>query len=481
MKVKVFTLLRTFMFVALMPVLSLSMVSCEPEEDVEDVPSVVEPEDKEESESKEETDGGASDDSGEGAEAEDTTSEIAVTSLVDKFGCTYADINGYANLNLLPTNGSGNSVIGVELVDAYAKSNENAVQATAGSLTGNVFTVSFSNLSPATEYKYRSFVTYGGMTYYATKYKTFTTKEVVSLTSSCEVSEVKYSSAVLSASVQTEDVESRDDAYIGFAWSTLKSDLCAEGNFENTKISVMNVSDGMYSASLSGLSDGTTYYYSSFTKVGEVYVFSSVNEFTTKEIPEGAVDLGLSVLWASHNVGAKFPEDSGGYYAWGEVEGIKSDYSWSTYKWSNGRYKTLTKYCIDSDYGTVDNKTTLDPEDDVAHVQWGNSWRMPTTAELNELRNNCDWNWISGNGGISGYQVTGPNGNSIFLRAAGRRDGRYVQKGSCGYYWSATLSEYDGGSWAVLFSFDDSPLGQSFFNPGSGSRYYGCSIRPVTE
>ena len=92
-----------------------------------------------------------------------------------------------------------------------------------------------------------------------------------------------------------------------------------------------------------------------------------------------AVDLGLSVKWASCNVGATTPEDCGDYYAWGEIE-EKENYDWSTYKWCNGSYDTQTKYCTNSSYGTVDNKTTLDLEDDVAHVKWGGSWRMPTKA-----------------------------------------------------------------------------------------------------
>ena len=138
---KSFALLRTFVLAAFVPALALSLVACEPEN------------------------GGDTGNGGEEDDTEDVTSEIAVTGLVDKFGCTYADISGYANLNLLPA-GSGNPVIGVEVVEAKAESNENAVRSTSGSLIGNICTASFSDLSPATEYKYRSFVTYGGITYY---------------------------------------------------------------------------------------------------------------------------------------------------------------------------------------------------------------------------------------------------------------------------------------------------------------------------
>lgn len=189
-----------------------------------------------------------------------------------------------------------------------------------------------------------------------------------------------------------------------------------------------------------------------------------------------AVDLGLSVKWASCNVGAESPEEYGGYYAWGETE-EKSDYSLSTYQWCNGISNSLTKYCTDSSYGTVDKKTTLDSEDDVAHVKWGGNWRMPTRAEQDELRNSCTWSCTSVNG-VNGYRVTGPNGNSIFLPAAGYRNGEVVcERGSHGYYGSATL--YDNISncnyaYFLYFNIGDYDWRGSYRNNG-------LSIRPVTE
>ena len=130
-----------------------------------------------------------------------------------------------------------------------------------------------------------------------------------------------------------------------------------------------------------------------------------------------AVDLGLSVKWANVNVGAISPEDYGDYFAWGETE-LKTDYSWSTYKFELGTDENgpFSKYVTNSSYGTVDNKTVLDPEDDAAHVNWGGSWRMPTDAEWTELRTKCTWTWTSE---VNGMLVTGPNGKSIFLPAAG--------------------------------------------------------------
>ena len=189
-----------------------------------------------------------------------------------------------------------------------------------------------------------------------------------------------------------------------------------------------------------------------------------------------AVDLGLSVKWASFNVGATSPEEYGGYYAWGETE-EKENYDWSTYKWCNGDEYSMTKYCIYSDYGTVD-KTVLEPEDDVAHVKWGGSWRIPTKTEQDELRDNCTWTWTTLNG-VNGYIVTGPNGNSIFLPAAGCRtdssDTGLYRGGSFGYYWSRSLLPGEGNSvYYLLFK-------SSVYEWNQYNRCYGLSVRPVCE
>ncbi len=189
-----------------------------------------------------------------------------------------------------------------------------------------------------------------------------------------------------------------------------------------------------------------------------------------------AVDLGLSVKWASYNLGASSPEEYGDYYAWGETS-PKNDYSWSTYKWCNGSKNTLTKYNTDSGYGTVDNKTTLELSDDAAHVNWGGSWRMPTNAEWSELITGCTWTWTTQNG-KNGYKVTSKkNGNSIFLPAAGYRYDTYlIYVGSYGIFWSSSLdSDSPGG--ARYVDFDSGYVHEGY----DGRRCYGRSVRPVSE
>ena len=200
----------------------------------------------------------------------------------------------------------------------------------------------------------------------------------------------------------------------------------------------------------------------------------SLPESTEKEYK--FVDLGLpsGTLWADRNVGADSPEDYGDYFAWGETA-PKNTYHWSTYKWCQGSLTTMTKYCTDISFGTVDNKTVLDLEDDAAYVNMGPEWRMPTRTELNELNNNCTWTWTTQNG-TRGYKVTGPNGNSIFLPAAGSRsDSNLPGVGSYGGYWSSSLGGGDPWNAWDLYFYSGTHL------TNYSAREYGCTVRAVAR
>ena len=197
------------------------------------------------------------------------------------------------------------------------------------------------------------------------------------------------------------------------------------------------------------------------------------------------VDLGLSVKWATCNLGASKPTENGGYYQWAGTKDV-SDTSINL-DWDNCPYHTgsdensgWTKYNKESSYGTVDDKTVLESMDDAASVALGGKWRMPTAEEWAELNNtyNCSWTWTAIDG-VNGYKVqskkSGYTDNWIFLPAAGIRDSDdlyYV--GSLGYYWGSAL-------------FPDNPLGAygMLFDSGYFERYYcrfyGLSVRPVSE
>lgn len=175
------------------------------------------------------------------------------------------------------------------------------------------------------------------------------------------------------------------------------------------------------------------------------------------------VDLGLpsGLKWATCNVGANKPEECGCYYAWGETK-------------TKEVYDTVTSLTYGKklwDFSGVERY-------DAARANWGGSWRMPTRSEFEELIDNCTWTFTS-IGGNSGYIVEGPNGNTIFLPAAGYLNGQSKAKkgkGNYGRYWSST--PYDG--------YHGSAYGLYFFN-GVEYVYWnfyrsnGLTVRPITE
>lgn len=208
-------------------------------------------------------------------------------------------------------------------------------------------------------------------------------------------------------------------------------------------------------------SDGTmdTYYYE---EVDSIVPYGPTPTATGK-----AIDLGLpsGTKWASFNLGASSPEDYGEYYAWGETE-VKSDYSINTYLYydsENHTVKDLGNNIVGTQY-------------DVAHVKWGGSWKMPTYEQCYELSHECTWNLTSINN-VLGYNVVGPNGNSIYLPAGGYFNGsKIIYKGSQGYYWAGNpayrLSYY--GPPDYLYYFGTQPATNDF------DQQFGRNIRPVS-
>ena len=220
---------------------------------------------------------------------------------------------------------------------------------------------------------------------------------------------------------------------------------------------------------------------------------------TSCEILEGgggggsknAVDLGLSVKWATCNLGASSPEQSGDFYAWGETTPKTKFGSMEGYKWSYAEKSSYgdeillySKYNSKSNLGKVDNKTKLDPDDDAARAKLGGKWRMPTKQEFQELIDNCEMSWTT-QGGVNGMEFKSKiNGNSIFLPAPGL----YAPKGSInpsgsdlseagksGYYWSSELA---GSSTSMVAALR---IQSNYHNLLNADRTQGCSIRPVSD
>lgn len=205
-----------------------------------------------------------------------------------------------------------------------------------------------------------------------------------------------------------------------------------------------------------------------------------------------AVDLGLSVKWANMNVGATAPEEYGDFYAWGYPV-VPEGYSPPYCPWlgpgakidsQHYKYDAWQKYCTKSNMGVVDGKTVVEPQDDAAYVNMGTTWRTPSLEEAQELIDNCTWEKTTLNG-VSGFQVTGPNGNSIFLPTGGcflsfnngtwRSD---YQKGVVGYYWLNSIAESVSNGNVLLFY---ESYGNITKKTGLMMRDCGLTIRAVKQ
>ena len=212
--------------------------------------------------------------------------------------------------------------------------------------------------------------------------------------------------------------------------------------------------------------DGSTLYYS--------------NEFCPDGNHPHMIDLGLpsGTKWACCNVGANVPTDYGDYFAWGEIT-PKAYFGESNYKWYiGGDDHNITKYCSNSDYGTVDNIIGLQLEDDAAYVNWGPEWRMPGTAQMNELLENCSSEWTKVNG-MGGYLFKSKeNSAALFLPAAGW----YNNNGLNGF-------EIEGSYWSRFNAYSTRPdvaliLGFRYGNMGwlkvsTFGRHFGSTVRAV--
>ena len=239
----------------------------------------------------------------------------------------------------------------------------------------------------------------------------------------------------------------------------------------------------------------------SFTKPGKGVLFKTKGNITVQRsrfgmidsVDEGlwdapsadtyqAVDLGLDVLWSTKNLGARYPESYGFYYAWGETE-PKDSYSWENYKWGN--MYSLTKYCTEVQYGTVDNLTSLEMSDDAASFNLGAGWRIPSQNDWENLRRYCIKE-VAVLSGIRGVLFTstieGYEGNSIFIPLAGywqsylSADGELVNSFAAGetHYHARDFLSSTSSTMCVFWVPDCSPW-------YGHDRSEGLPIRPVKE
>ena len=293
---------------------------------------------------------------------------------------------------------------------------------TAGSGLGN-FTVNLSNLSAGTKYYVRAYAinevgtSYGSTISFTTEEEPSYSKPTVTTSSATNVT---TSSATIGGNITSDGGTTVTER--GVCYSTSSSNPTTSNSKKSSGSGL-----GNFTVNLSNLSAGTKYYVRAYaineigTSYGSTISFTTEQSSSTSNTENGHqyVDLGLSVKWATCNVGTTKPEGYGDYFAWGETRS-KSYYNGSSYSY-------------------YDNPTTLPLSADAARANWGGQWRMPTIDEFEELRSKCTWTWTTQNG-VNGYKVTSnSNGNYIFLPAAGYRDlGSLYGAGDYGYYWSSS-------------------------------------------
>ena len=254
-----------------------------------------------------------------------------------------------------------------------------------------------------------------------------------------------------------------------------------------------------YNAVINGLEEGKTYHIRAYatnnigTSYGEEVMYIHANNNLLADGQKNGhdyVDLGLpsGTKWATVNIGASVPEDYGNYYAWGEIE-IKEDYSWNTYKYffdNNGNYVPYDdKWCVESGELKDIGSNIAGTQYDVAHMKWGDSWKIPTSAQMDELQNReyCEWIWTFLNG-VKGYIITSKlNGKSMFLPACGVFYSNEQQHmNTDGHYWLST-SETSNTFYAdyLIFSSDsyETCHKSELFQDYNG-RDHGRTIRPVS-
>ena len=336
-----------------------------------------------------------------------------------------------------------------------------------GSGTGS-FTSNIPNLVPNTQYYVRAYATNEKGTIYGEE-KNFKTVEItMPEVTTDNVTNITTNSATCGGNV-TSDGNGTVTAR-GVCWSEIQNPnidniYCEETTDGN--------GTGSFTSYLTNLKANTTYYVRAYATNEKGTIYGEEVSFKTESTTGSIngydwVDLGLpsGLKWATHNVGASSPEEYGDYFAWGETE-TKEEYT---------EENSLTYGLSISDLqeqGYIDGSGNLTSSHDAASANWGGSWRMPTEAEYRELVDNCTWEWTQVNG-VNGSNVTGPNGNSIFLPAAGYHNGSSLNDaGSSGVYWSSTPYDSNGA-----YSPDFNSSSRNVYGNG---RIYGFTVRPVSE
>ena len=346
--------------------------------------------------------------------------------------------------------------VSIDKIELWIDSDENFSNHTVHDieLSDKAFSILVNELNFNTTYYYK-YVVYNAVDMAELEKKNFITQDAtLPSVTTAEVSSITTNSAVCGGNITSNgwsEVTAR-----GVCWSTSPNPTISNSKTAD------GTGTGSFTSNITGLADGTTYYVRAYATNSKGTAYGEEKSFTTPSLINGRdwVDLGLpsGLKWATCNVGATTPEGYGNFYAWGET----------TTKTSYDQSNSVT-------YGQQISDFSGNATYDAARANWGSTWRMPTKAEAEELRDNCTWTWTSQNG-VNGMRVTGPNGNSIFLPAAGYCPGSSRNDvGEYGNYWGSTPYESDTrGAYSLFFGSGGHDV--NWFYRDSGR-----TVRPVSE
>ena len=345
------------------------------------------------------------------------------------------------------------TVAGLEQMNAasyatgfYWGTSANALTESVTADSNASFSGTISGLNVNQTIYYQAYVTLQGRLTYKGEVKTLVTTDATATTGN--VSNIDFATATMAGAISQYPAEATAGVVI---YTSSDQEAVRAG----LRLSLSQLSDS-YSITQAGLLPNTHYYYAAFLDLGSGVVYGDVKDFTTAtsdiDVDEEFVDLGLSVKWAKRNIGAKTPSDMGGLFAFGDLTGCNPSIEPADYA-SADTYKSA----LDLANKALDGKGTL-----------------PTADLFEELFSLCKAEWTEVEG-VPGYQITGPNGNSIFLPAAGKRVAHEVSnQGAQGYYLTGSVN---GGNaqYAVDYEFTSSARARS-----TRAVYEALSIRPVS-
>ncbi|MBG9219619.1 hypothetical protein [Bacteroides ovatus] len=397
--------------------------------------------------------------------------EVSVTVDASDIKVVSATLTGNVNSNALEEDRLGVTNYGFIVSKSSNPTKENGWVLKGNNIKGNEFSVKAMNLAPTTQYYYVSFF-YDGSKYYYGKILSFTTND--------------FNSTDLKAEANPGDTYVDFKGYLDYEkigyFDSFKVAFCL--NNAHTGYSTEMVSVGThytYETSFKSISAGTNHEYYFFIeyvdKSNIKHTFRGQNQsfYTPLELSTGAVDLGLSVLWAGVNLGASSPEQYGLFLAWGEST-EKDNYTSSNYLYNGiiiGNDVTKPGFKIK----TYDITNT---DYDAPHKILSNGWHIPNPKQIKELIDNCNWKYMRYKG-VDGFLVTGPNGNNIFIPAAGKyNNDKYEGERNYAHLWTGEcIVDRDRRSSCVLnVSFYLASLNTT---SGYVSSYYGHNIRPVKD